>query len=130
MAESLQSSRVQISDSPRAIQDYCWEQGWTDGLPIVPPTEPLVQEMLSGYGGNPSESLGRMQPGNSSVTLEKLAVNAVMAGCLPEHFPVVVAALKAAMRDESIRLIWPAPMPRLALFLANTIALDFTCLHT
>ena len=97
MAESLQSSRVQISDSPRAIQDYCWEQGWTDGLPIVPPTEPLVREMLSGYGGNPSESLGRMQPGNSSVTLEKLAVNAVMAGCLPEHFPVVVAALKAAM---------------------------------
>ncbi|CUV03019.1 MAG: hypothetical protein FI705_04150 [SAR202 cluster bacterium] len=100
MAEKLQSSRVRIEDSPRAIQNYFWEQSWTDGLPIVAPTEPLVREMLSGYGGQPSDSLGRIQPGNSNVTLEKLAVNAVMAGCLPEHFPVVVAALKAALRDE------------------------------
>ena len=99
-SDSLQSKRIQISDSPRAIQNYCWEQGWTDGLPVVPPTEPLVREMLAGYGGSPSYSLGRIQPGNSIVTLEKLAVNAVMAGCLPEHLPVVVAALKAALRDE------------------------------
>ena len=112
-SDSLQSKRVQVPDYPRAIQDYCWKQGWTDGLPIVPPTEPLVREMLAGYGGAPSGSLGRMQPGNSpsvslgriqpgnsNVTLEKLAVNAVMAGCLPEHFPVVVAAVKAALRDE------------------------------
>ena len=99
-SNSLQSKRVQVPDSPRAIQDYCWEQGWTDGLPIVPPTEPLVREMLDAYGGAPSGSLGRIQPGNSNVTLEKLAVNAVMAGCLPEHFPVVVAAVKAALRDE------------------------------
>ncbi len=99
-SDSLQSRRVQLSDSPRDIQDYCWEQGWTDGLPIVPPTEPLVREMLAGYGGGPSDSLGRIQPGNNLVTLEKLAVNAVMAGCLPEHFPVVVAAVKGALRDE------------------------------
>ena len=99
-SDSLQSRRVQVPDSHRAIQDYCWEQGWTDGLPIVPPTEHLVREMLSGYGGAPSDSLGRIQPGNATVTLEKLAVNAVMAGCLPEHFPVVVAAVKAALRDE------------------------------
>ncbi|MAF38657.1 MAG: thiol reductase thioredoxin, partial [Chloroflexi bacterium] len=97
MADQLQSSRVRIKDSLRAIQDYLWEQGWTDGLPVVAPTEPLVREMLSGYGGEPSDSLGRIQPGNSNVTLEKLAVNAVMAGCLPEHFPVVVAAVKAAL---------------------------------
>jgi len=97
---NLQSTRFRIPDSPRAVQDYLWEQGWTDGLPVVAPTEPLVREMLSGYGGQPSDSLGRIQPGNSNVTLEKLAVNAVMAGCLPEHFPVVVAALKAALRDE------------------------------
>ena len=97
---SLHSSRVRIAGSSREIQDYCWEQGWTDGLPVVPPTEDLVREMLSEYGGDPSDSLGRMQPGNSNITLEKLAVNAVMAGCLPEHFPVVIAALKAALRDE------------------------------
>ena len=97
---SLHSSRVRIAGSSREIQDYCWEQGWTDGLPVVPPTEDLVREMLSEYRGDPSDSLGRMQPGNSNITLEKLAVNAVMAGCLPEHFPVVIAALKAALRDE------------------------------
>ena len=99
-SDSLQSRRVQIADSPRAIQNYCWEQGWTDGLPVVAPTEQLVHEMLACYGGGPADSLGRIQPGNAIVTLEKLAVNAVMAGCLPEHFPVVIAAMKAALRDE------------------------------
>ncbi|MEC8856712.1 MAG: hypothetical protein VX664_04890, partial [Chloroflexota bacterium] len=98
--DSLQSSRTNIPDSQRAVQDYLWEQGWTDGLPVIAPTEPLVREMLSGYGGQPQDSLGRIQPGNSNVTLEKLAVNAVLAGCLPDHFPVVVAAMKAALRDE------------------------------
>ena len=97
---NLHSTRIRIPDSQRAIQDYLWEQGWTDGLPVGATTEPLVREMLSGYRGDPSDSLGRIQPGNSNVTLEKLAVNAVMAGCLPKHFPVVVAALKAALRDE------------------------------
>ena len=98
--KSLQSSRISIPDTQRAVQDYLWGQGWTDGLPVIAPTEPLVREMLSGYGGQPQDSLGRIQPGNSNVTLEKLAVNAVLAGCLPEHFPVVVAAMKAALRDE------------------------------
>ena len=69
MAEKLQSSRVRIEDSPRAIQDYFWEQGWTDGLPLVAPTEPSVRGMLSGYGRAPSGSLGRVQPSNATVTL-------------------------------------------------------------
>ncbi len=46
---NLHSTRIRIPDSQRAIQDYLWEQGWTDGLPVVAPTEPLVREMLSGY---------------------------------------------------------------------------------
>lgn len=96
----LQSRRVRVSDSFQAIQDYCWEQGWTDGLPVVPATEPLVREMLAAYGEDPSHSLGIMQPRNAKATLEKLAINAVMAGCLPEHFPVLVAAVKAALHDE------------------------------
>ena len=88
----LKARRIDVPDSFQAIQDYCWEQGWTDGLPVVPPTEPLVREMLEGYGGDPSFSLGTMQPRNAQATLEKLAINAVMAGCKPEYFPVVVAA--------------------------------------
>ena len=59
MSNKLQSSRVRIEDSPRAIQDYLWEQGWTDGLPVVAPTEPLVREMLSGYGGGRARYLAR-----------------------------------------------------------------------
>ena len=51
---SLTARRVDVPDSFQAIQDYCWEQGWTDGLPVVPPTEPLVREMLAGYGGDSS----------------------------------------------------------------------------
>ena len=97
---SLNAARVAVPDSFQAIQDYCWEQGWTDGLPVVPATEPLVREMLASYGGDPSFSLGTLQPRNSQATLEKLALNAVMAGCRPEYFPVVVAAVKAALDQD------------------------------
>ena len=97
---SLNASRVEVPDSFQAIQDFCWERGWTDGLPVVPPTEPLVREMLASYGGEPSLSLGTLQPRNSQATLEKLAINAVMAGCQPEYFPVVVAAVKAVLDKD------------------------------
>jgi len=100
METKLASRRVQVADSFQAVQDYCWERGWTDGLPVVPPTEQLVLEMLAAYKGDPAKSLGVMQPRNARVTLEKLAINAVMAGCLPEHFPVVVAAVRAALHEE------------------------------
>ena len=98
--DSLKARRIQVSDDFTEIQNYCWEQGWTDGLPVVPPTERLVRTMLETYGGEPGDSLGIMQPKCADVTLEKLAINSVMAGCLPEYFPVVVAAVKAALRQE------------------------------
>ena len=66
---SLNARRVDVPDSFQAIQDYCWEQGWTDGLPVVPPTESLVREMLAGYGGDPATSLGTIQPRNAQATL-------------------------------------------------------------
>ena len=95
---SIQSRRVEVSADFGAIQDYYEQQGWTDGLPVVPATEELVRKMLLYYGQDPSTSLGVVQPRNTEVTLEKVAINAVMAGCRPEHFPVVVAAVKAAMQ--------------------------------
>ena len=97
---TLQARRVRVPDSFQAVQDYCWEQGWTDGLPVAPPTEASVREMLSAYGEDPGQSLGTMQPRNARTTLEKVAINSVMAGCVPEYFPVVVAAVKAALHDE------------------------------
>ena len=69
-------------------------------MPVVPATEELVRGMLLPYGQDPSTSLGVVQPRNAEVTLEKVAINAVMAGCKPEHFPVVVAAVKAALKPE------------------------------
>ena len=96
----LKSKRVDVPESYDAIQDYCWEQGWTDGLPVVPPTEDLVRRMLMGFGQDPLVSLGVIQPRNARVTLEKVAINALMAGCQPSYFPVVVAAVKAVLQEE------------------------------
>lgn len=97
---TIQSRRVEVSADFDAIQDYYEDQGWTDGLPVVPATEELVRKMLLPYGDDPSTSLGVVQPRNAEVTLEKVAINAVMAGCKPEYFPVVVAAVKAAMNSD------------------------------
>jgi hypothetical protein len=99
-ASPLQSRRLEVPDSFAAVQAYYEEQGWTDGLPVVPATEELVWEMLGAFGKDPAHSLGVIQPRNAPVTLEKIAVNAVMAGCRPEHFPVVVAAVKAILQPE------------------------------
>ena len=96
----LQSRRVRVPDSFPAIQDYFWEQGWTDGLPVVPPTEDAVCDMLAAIDADPQHSLGMAQPRNARATLEKLAINSVMAGCKPEHFPVVVAAVRAALIER------------------------------
>ena len=96
---TLTSRRARVPADHAAMQDHLWRQGWTDGLPVVPPTEMAVRDMLAAVVGPPSRSLGVMQPRNARATLEKLAVNAVMAGCRPEHFPVVVAAVRAALSD-------------------------------
>ena len=97
---ALQARRFDVPDSHDAVQDFYWEQGWTDGLPVVPATENMVRRMLFSYGEDPSLSLGVIQPRNARVTLEKIAINAVMAGCKPEYFPVVVAAVKAVLQEE------------------------------
>ena len=99
-ASPLRSRRLEVPDSFAAVQAYYEERGWTDGLPVVPATEDLVWDMLGTFGQDPAHVLGVIQPRNAPVTLEKLAVNAVMAGCRPEHFPVVVAAVRAILQPE------------------------------
>lgn len=80
-----------------AQEDY-FERGWTDGLPVVPPTLERVEAMLAASGLEPGALLGSVPTRNVEVTAEKVAVNAVMAGCLPEYFPVVVAAVRAHLQ--------------------------------
>jgi hypothetical protein len=72
-----------------------FERGWTDGLPVIPPTRSRVDAMLAGR--DPSELLGEMPPAMARVTLERVAACAVLAGCRPDYFPVVVAAVEAAL---------------------------------
>jgi len=76
------------------IEDM-FERGWTDGLPVVPPTRERVETMLGGR--DPTRSLGHVPPTLGEATLERVAACAVLAGCRPEYFPVVVAAVEAAL---------------------------------
>ena len=77
--------------------EFCFERGWSDGLPVVPPTKERVFLMLQGTQRDPKEILGLMPPNLQSCTVEKVAINAVMAGCKPEFLPVVIAAVEAAL---------------------------------
>jgi peroxiredoxin len=72
-----------------------FERGWTDGLPVIPPTPERVDAMLGGR--EPSQLLGELAPAMATVTLERVAACAVLAGCRPEYFPVVVAAVQAVL---------------------------------
>src|SRR5437867_5137387 len=71
------------------------ERGWTDGLPIVPPTEAAVREFFRWTDRDPREVLGVLPPRQGEATVEKIAANAVMAGCRPEYLPVILSALEA-----------------------------------
>ena len=93
-------------DAVEAIE-RCYELGWTDGLPVVPPTVERVEKALS-YAGRPAdEVLGWIPERRREITVEKVAANAVMAGCLPEYLPVVIAATEAMM-DVAFNLIAPS----------------------
>jgi hypothetical protein len=71
------------------------ERGWTDGLPIVPPTEARVAACLRWTDRDPRELIGILPPRQGEATVEKIAINAVMAGCKPEYLPVIIAAIEA-----------------------------------
>ena len=86
-----------------AAQDYYFDNGMTDGLPIVPPTPDKVQAMLEYAGVSAEHELGTEVIRQKRFTAGKAAVNAVMAGCLPKHFPVVLASL-SAITDRSFNL--------------------------
>ncbi len=80
--------------------EIAYDRGWTDGLPIVPPTDLRIARMLSGTAHAPHEIIGLIPPNLSECTVEKAAINAVMAGCRPEYFPVVLAVIEAALQPE------------------------------
>jgi len=82
-----------------AVQELYHSNGWTDGLPIVPPTPDAVQACLDWAMMPPNQLIGVEPVRGLAITAEKIAVNAVMAGCLPMHFPVVLTAWTAMMQE-------------------------------
>jgi hypothetical protein len=96
---SLRARRVELADLEDEIEAL-YDRGWSDGLPLVPPTEDRVLRMLEGTSRPPSEVVAVVPPDLVEVTVEKVAINAVMAGCRPEYLPWVLAALEAVCTDE------------------------------
>lgn len=94
------AERLTVEGDLQALQQEYRRHGWTDGLPVVPALEEDVAAMVATSGRAADDSLGAVPPRFGEATVEVLAVNAVMAGCLPEHFPVVLTAVEAMLEPE------------------------------
>jgi hypothetical protein len=93
------SARLNVSDVC-AAQEVYHANGWTDGLPIIPPTKELVEDCLSWAMLSPEHIVGIEPVRERAITAEKLAINSVLAGCLPMHFPLVVTAMTAMLHKD------------------------------
>ena len=108
MRERLQVRWGEVGLAARRIEvgayddplESCFERGWTDGLPVVPPTDERILRMLAGTDRAPDEVIGPIPPNLAECTIEKVAINAVMAGCRPDYMPVVLAVVAAALKRE------------------------------
>jgi hypothetical protein len=98
-ATGLRSRRVELAQAEDEAEAF-FERGWTDGLPVVAPTPARVLRMLEGTTRAPDEVVALVPPDFNEATVEKVAVNAVLAGCRPEYLPVVLTAVEAACTDE------------------------------
>src|SRR5688500_4742969 len=83
-----------------AVSELMFEAGWTDGLPTVPPTRELVKRFIDASGRAADERIGALMPLGGIATVERVAANAVMAGCKPEYMPVIITALEAMLEDR------------------------------
>ncbi len=95
---ALRSRRIELAAMEDEIEAG-FDRGWSDGLPVVPPTEARVLRMLAGTTRAPDEVVAIVPPDLVEVTVEQVAINAVLAGCKPEYLPVVLAAVEAACSD-------------------------------
>ena len=106
MSDIGETTTVQWDSALEAIE-RCYELGWTDGLPVVPPTEGRVAEFIERSGRPSGEVIGELPERRREITVGKVAANAVMAGCLPEYMPVVLTATEA-MLDPVFNLVGPS----------------------
>src|SRR5499433_3015377 len=93
-------SEIDEATDPAALIEAYYDAGWTDGLPVVPPSDASIAATLAAAGLRGDEILGEIAGRNTEVIAEKAAINAVMAGCRPEYMPVVVAAVRSLCAPE------------------------------
>ena len=96
---SFHSRSIELGSDDDPIE-VAYDRGWSDGLPVVPPTDLRVARMLTGTTKGPTEIVGLIPPNLVECSVEKVAINAVMAGCRPDYFPVVLATVEAALKPE------------------------------
>ena len=89
------SSRCYTTQDMAEAMEFCYSKGWSDGLPVMPPTKDRIEAMLAAAGLEPDKQIAFIENRQVPVTAEKVAINAVMAGCRPEYMPVVVATVEA-----------------------------------
>ncbi len=98
-SHQFSARQIELASSEDELE-ACFERGWTDGLPVIPPTPLRVMRMLKDYDLDFQQLVGHVPPDNVPCSVEKIAINAVMAGCKPDYFPTVLAAVRAALKDE------------------------------
>ena len=98
--DALTSDRVEVDGSIDDAIELCYQRGWTDGLPVTPPTPRKVLDFLEFVGRQPSDVIGIEPIRGRVITAEKVAINAVMAGCRPEYMPVVIACVEAMVEPK------------------------------
>ena len=99
MSQEWHSTQLEIDETEDLIE-ACYENGWTDGLPVVPPTPERVERMLNGTDRDPDELIAAVPPKWGRATVEKVAINAVMAGCKPAYLPLILKAVEAMTNEQ------------------------------
>lgn len=99
-APATHAERIEIPEDIEAFYRFCRERHWCDGLPVVPPTVERVERMLQGTHLAPGTLITTVAPGFGAATVERIAINAVLAGCEPSYLPVLIAAVGALSAPE------------------------------
>jgi hypothetical protein len=94
--------RIIFSGNLKEVNRFFYKRGWTDGFPVIPPTEEEIAEMLTGTDLPPGHVVAKIIPRLGKATVEKIAINAVMAGALPTYMPVLIAAVQALLEPEAM----------------------------
>jgi len=106
LKEGEKLPRIVFKGSLGEVNRFFYKRGWADGLPIIPPTEEAVKEMLTGTDLPSDHIIGTIIPRSGKATVEKIAINAVMAGALPTYMPLLIAGVQAIMDPRSRYSTW------------------------